>query len=51
MEIVVKEMSHLFQFFPEQVSPLEYPDQIDLQDNAGTDLFFVLSNIFDSLFF
>ena len=26
MEVVVKEMSHVFQFFPEEVQPLEYPN-------------------------
>lgn len=27
MEQVVKEMSHLFQFFPDEVDPLKYPNQ------------------------
>ena len=35
METVVKEMSHLFQFFPDEVEPLKYPPQIDLIENGG----------------
>lgn len=38
MEQVVKDMSHLFQFFPDEVAPLEYPDSIELIDNAGSQL-------------
>ena len=37
MEEVVKEMSHLFQFFPEEIPPLNYPDPIDSTDNGGID--------------
>lgn len=35
MEQVVKEISHLFQFFPNEVEPLEYPNQSDLVDAGG----------------
>ncbi|KAI9552974.1 hypothetical protein GHT06_020860 [Daphnia sinensis] len=35
MEQVVKEISHLFQFFPDEVEPLEYPNQSDLVDAGG----------------
>ena len=35
METVVKEMSHLFQFFPDEVQPLEYPVVIDPIDSPG----------------
>jgi len=35
METVVKEMSHLFQFFPDEVQPLKYPAPIDTADNLG----------------
>lgn len=27
MEQVVKEISHLFQFFPEEIEPLKYPNK------------------------
>ena len=39
MEQVVKEISHLFQFFPDEVTPLEYPSQIDLTDAGGNYLY------------
>ena len=35
MEQVVKEISHLFQFFPDEIPPLEYPNPIDLIDAGG----------------
>ncbi len=35
MEVVVKEMSHLFQFFPDEVQPLQYPSHQDLVDQTG----------------
>jgi len=36
MEVVVKEMSHVFQFFPEEVQPLEYPNvHQDVVDQTG----------------
>jgi hypothetical protein len=35
MEQVVKEISHLFQFFPDEIPPLEYPNQSDLIDAGG----------------
>lgn len=37
MEEVVKEMSHLFQFFPEEIPPLNYPylEPIDAADKGG----------------
>ncbi len=35
MEQVVKEISHLFQFFPDEVTPLEYPNPMDLIDAGG----------------
>jgi len=38
MEEVVKEMSHLFQFFPEEIPPLNYPEPIDSTDIGGIDL-------------
>ncbi len=37
MEQVVKEMSHLFQFFPEEIPPLEYPDQTDMAIDEDPD--------------
>ena len=35
MGVVVKEMSHLFQFFPDEVQPLQYPSHQDLVDQTG----------------
>lgn len=35
MEQVVKEISHLFQFFPDEIPPLEYPNQSDLIEAGG----------------
>ena len=35
METVVKEMSHLFQFFPDEVQPLIYRPLIDHADSLG----------------
>ena len=37
MEQVVKEMSHLFQFFPKEIPPLEYPDQTDMAVDEDPD--------------
>lgn len=35
MEQVVKEISHLFEFFPKEVAPLEYPSQSEVNDAEG----------------
>lgn len=42
MEQVVKEMSHLFQFFPKEVAPLGLPaNQLDAIDVGSKLLFFL----------
>lgn len=45
MEEVVKEMSHLFQFFPEDIPPLNYPDPIDSTDTGGINFKLQRANI------